>query len=151
MEILALRARSCHINRQNPLGLLPPAGAASPKAGPSGVGYLLLGGFFCPYCPFVVKPLLQMAVILYFVFDIELSGAAPFEHCFSKGIQKCFQSFRQIKLRIGHKAAMLIDEGDQIRLFLPGFGCHHRTVHHIALPQVVGLCLSWDLMAVMAL
>jgi hypothetical protein len=82
---------------------------------------------------------------------IALSGKPPSEHGLLKGIQKCFQSFRQIKLRIGHKAAMLIDEGDQIRLFLPGFGCHHRTVHHIALPQVVGLCLSWDLMAVMAL
>jgi len=72
------------------------------------------------------------------IIHIELSGKSPFEHGLFEGIQKSLQSFRQIKPRIGHKPAVVIDEGDQIRLFLPGFGRHHRTVHHIALPQIIG-------------
>jgi hypothetical protein len=72
------------------------------------------------------------------VVGVQLSGKSSSEQCFFKGIQKGGKVLGQLKLRIGHQAAVIVDKGDQIGFFLTRGAGRKRAVHHIALPQIVG-------------
>jgi hypothetical protein len=72
------------------------------------------------------------------IVEIDLSGQSPFAQSLDQAVGEVFKILLEIKLPMGNKAGVVIQEGEEKTLAHLSVNNHRRSMHAVGLPEVIG-------------